>query len=395
MTSQLVRHGLAAMAFFAVAAGSAGAQTATPIKIGLVFSYSGGDNVEQGKEVDAAIAAFQKEHGDTIAGRKVVLIRRDDTGLAPETARRLAQELIVQDKIDLLIGTSYTPNAMATAAVSTQAKMPYLIINSGTSGIMAKAPYTARFGFTTAQVTSAFGTWAAKTQGNTAYLVFQDYGPGIDAKNTFENAFSAAGGTVLGESGIPVDNKDFTAYIQRAKEAKPKILYVFLSGTGGGIEFLKEIKSSGIEKAGTKVLVHGALVNEAMLPSEGDEVLGVISTSDYTATHDSALNRQFVKDFKIAFGSDQPPSFMAVAAYDTIAAAYKVIDAQHGTVDPDKTMELIKGLSFESPRGPIAIDPTTRDIVLNAYFMRAQRRNGMLANYEFATIPMVKDPLEH
>jgi branched-chain amino acid transport system substrate-binding protein len=385
---------LVAVGLVAVVSSGVAAQSAGPIKIGLVFSYSGGDNVEQGKEVDAAIAAFQKTHGDTIAGRKVVLIKRDDTGLAPETARRLAQELIVQEKIDLLIGTSYTPNAIATAAVSTQAKMPYFIINSGTSGIIAKAPYAARFGFTTAQVTDAFGAWAAKTQGNTAYVVYQDYGPGIDAKTTFEKAFSAAGGTILGESGIPVDNKDFTAYIQRSKEARAKVLYVFLSGTGGGIEFLKEIKASGIERAGTKVLVHGALVNEAMLPAEGDEVLGVISTSDYTATHNSRLNRQFVKDFKAAFGSDQPPSFMAVAAYDTIAAAYKVIEAQHGVVDPDRTMELVKQLKFESPRGPIAIDPATRDIVLNAYFMRAERRDGKLANYEFATIPMVKDPNE-
>jgi branched-chain amino acid transport system substrate-binding protein len=385
---------LAAVAVASLATAAPALAQQGPVKIGIVFSFSGGDNVEQGKEFDAAIAAYQKEHGDSAGGRKIVLIKRDDTGIAPEIARRLTQELIVQDKVDLIVGTSYTPNAIAMSQVSTQAKVPFFIVNAATSGIMAKAPYTARFGFTQTQITDAFGRWAAKTQGNTAYALFQDYGPGIDAGTTFEKAFKDAGGTLLGEARIPVDNKDFTAYIQRAKDAKPKVLYAFINATGGGIEFLRAIKASGIEAAGTKILVNGALVNEAILPAEGDAAIGVISTSDYTSTHNSALNRTFVKDFKAAYGGDQNPSFIAVAAYDAIAAAYKVIDAQHGTLDPDKTMDVVKSMKFESPRGPIAIDPATRDIILNAYFMRAERRNGVLGNYEFSTTPMVKDPLE-
>ncbi len=394
MRQRLVRLALVVTALGSlVTAGTAYAQQA-PLKIGIVFSFSGGDNVEQGKEFDAAIAAYQKEHGDTAGGRKIVLVKRDDTGIAPEIARRLTQEEIVQDKVDLLVGTSYTPNAIAMAQVSTQAKVPFFIVNAATSGIMAKAPYTARLGFTQAQITDAFGRWAAKTQGNTMFALFQDYGPGIDAGTTFEKAFTAGGGTVLGEERIPVDNKDFTAYVQRAKDAKPKVLYAFINATGGGIEFLRAIKASGIEAAGTKVLVNGALVNEAILPAEGDAAVGIISTSDYTSTHDSALNRQFVKDFRAAYGGNQYPSFIAVAAYDAMAAAYKVIEAQHGSIDPDKTMEIVKMLKFESPRGPIAIDPATRDIILNAYFMRAERRNGLLGNYEFQTTPMVKDPLE-
>jgi branched-chain amino acid transport system substrate-binding protein len=394
MTGRIFRALLALLAIgSAVTAGTAIAQQG-PVKIGIVFSFSGGDNVEQGKEFDAAIAAYQKEHGDSAGGRKIVFVKRDDTGIAPEIARRLTQEEIVQDKVDLLLGTSYTPNAIAMSQVSTQAKVPFFIVNAATSGILARAPYTARFGFTQAQITDAFGRWAAKTQGDTVYALFQDYGPGIDAGTVFQKAFVAAGGKTLGEARIPVDNKDFTAYVQRAKDAKPKVLYAFVNATGGGIEFLRAIKASGIERAGTKVLVNGALVNEAILPAEGDSALGVISTSDYTSTHDSALNRQFVKDFKAAYGGDQNPSFIAVAAYDAIAAAYKVIDAQHGLVDPDKTMEIVKSMKFESPRGPIAIDPATRDIILNAYFMRTERRRGVLGNYEFQTTPMVKDPLE-
>jgi branched-chain amino acid transport system substrate-binding protein len=394
MMHRSVRSAAAFLALAALAVtGTASAQQG-PVKIGIVFSFSGGDNVEQGKEFDAAIAAYQKEHGDTAGGRKIVLIKRDDTGIAPEIARRLTQELIVQDKVDLIVGTSYTPNAIAMSQVSTQAKVPFFIVNAATSGIMAKAPYTARFGFTQTQITDAFGRWAAKTQGNTAYALFQDYGPGIDAGTTFEKAFKDAGGTLLGEARIPVDNKDFTAYIQRAKDAKPKVLYAFINATGGGIEFLRAIKSSGIDKT-TKILVNGALVNEAILPAEGDAAIGVISTSDYTSTHNSPLNKQFLRDFKAAYGGDQSPSFIAVAAYDAIAAAYKVIDAQKGAVDPDKTMEIVKTLKFESPRGPIAIDPATRDIILNAYFMKAERRGGVLGNYEFETTPMVRDPLEN
>jgi branched-chain amino acid transport system substrate-binding protein len=393
MTQRFIRSILALAAGASIAvAGPASAQQG-PIKIGIVFSFSGGDNVEQGKEFDAAIAAYQKEHGDSAGGRKIQLIRRDDTGIAPEIARRLTQELIVQDKVALIVGTSYTPNAIAMSQVSTQAKVPFFIVNAATSRIMAKAPYTARFGFTQAQITDAFGRWAAKTQGNTMYAIFQDYGPGIDAGAAFQKAFKEAGGTLLGEARVPLDNRDFTAYVQRAKDAKPKVLYAFINATGGGIEFLHAIKASGIEKT-TKVLVNGALVNEAILPAEGDNAIGIISTSDYTSTHDSALNRQFVKDFKAAHGGDEDPNFIAVAAYDAMAAAYKVIDAQKGTIDPDKTMELVKAMKFESPRGPIAIDPATRDIVLNAYFMRGERRKGKLGNYEFETTPMVKDPNE-
>ena len=370
------------------------AQSKAPITIGVVFSFSGGDNVEQGKEFDAAVAAYQREHGDAIDGHKILLVRKDDTGIAPEIAGRQMQELILQDHAALVVGTSYTPNALAMGGVSTRAKVPFFIVNASTSGIIAKFPYVARFGFTQAQITDAFGKWAAKTQGNTAYALFQDYGPGIDAGNTFEKAFKSAGGTILGEARIPVDNRDFTAYVQRAKDAKPKVLYAFVNATGGGIEFLKAIKASGIEKAGTKVLVNGALVNEAILPAEGDAAVGIISTSDYTSTHDSALNRQFVKDFRLTYGGDQYPSFIACAAYDAMAAAYKVIEAQHGTIDADKTMDIVKAMKFESPRGPIAIDPATRDIILNAYFMRTERRHGLLGNYEFETTPMVKDPNE-
>ena len=342
------------------------AQTQEPIKIGVVLSYSGGDNVILGKMADAAFAAYMKEHGDTIAGRKVVLIKRDDTGIAPETAARLAQELIVQDHIDLLIGASYTPNAIAMGKVSTQAKVPYFIVNAATSNIFKTNPYTARFGFTTGQISEPFAKWAFNFQhAKTAYAVFQDYGPGIDAGTTFEKTFTAAGGKVLGESRMPLDTKDFSAYIQKVKDAKPDVMFLFINATGGGVDFIKALKSAGI-----------------------------VTTFDYSAMHDSALNRTFIKDFKAAYGSDQLPTFEGVQAYDAIAAAYKVLIAQKGHIDPDKTMEIVKGMHFESPRGLIQIDPATRDIIQNVYFRKVERRNGVLGNYEFDRYLAVKDPNE-
>jgi branched-chain amino acid transport system substrate-binding protein len=383
---------VAAVALVLVGATVPVAAQQPPIKIGVVLSYSGGDNVMLGKQADAAFAAYMKEHGDTIAGRKVQIIKRDDGGIAPETAKRLAQELIVQDHVDMLIGASYTPNAIAMGSISTQAKVPYFIVNAATAGIMAKNPYVARFGFTTGQITAPFAKWAAKSGAKTAYAVFQDYGPGIDAGTTFEKSFEAAGGKMLGESRIPLGSQDFTAYIQKVKDAKPDVMFLFINASGGGISFLKAVKQMGLGT--TKLLATGDLVDEAILPTEGETAAGLITTFAYSAMHDSALNRQFVKDFKVAFGSDQLPTFEAVQAYDALAAAYKVLDAQKGTIDPDKTMDIVKGMKFESPRGPIQIDPATRDIIQNVYFRKVETRNGVLGNYEFETTPMAKDPTE-
>jgi len=388
------RSALAALAVLLVTASVPALAQPEPIKIGVVMSFSGGDDVELGKMASAGFAAYMKQHGDTIAGRKVELIKRDDTGIAPETAKRLAQELIVQDHVQLLIGASYTPNAIAVGSVSTQAKVPFFIVNAATSGIMAKNPYTARFAFTTAQITEPFAKFAYKGGAKTAFAVFQDYGPGIDAGTTFEKTFTAAGGKMLGESRIPVGTKDFTAYIQKVKDAKPDVMFLFLNASGGGVDFIKALKASGFDQTGIKFLATGDLVDEAILPTEGNTALGITTTFNYSAMHDSKMNRDFVKAFEAAYGSPQLPSFFAVQAYDALAAAYKVLEAQKGTIDADKTMAIVKGMKFESPRGPIEIDPTTRDIIQNVYFRKVERRNGVLGNYEFANTPMVKDPNE-
>jgi branched-chain amino acid transport system substrate-binding protein len=370
----------------------AGARAADPIKIGVLYSYTG-STATAGRTFDAALNLFTKEHGDTIAGRKVVLIRRDDTGIAPDTAKRLAQELIVQEHVDLLLGLTFTPNAIAVAGLSTQARKPLFIVNAATSGIIAKAPYAVRFGFTTAQTTVPLAQWAAKSGKKTAYTMFQDYGPGIDAGAAFAQAFTAAGGNVLGEVRIPIANADFTAYVQRVKDAKPDVMYVFLNAGGAAQALLKACKDAGFDRLGITVLASGDVVAENALPGLGDVADGLVTTMNYSAWHPSALNRAFVKGFQ-TFEPALLPDFGAVAAYDALNAAYRAIAAQNGAVDPDRTIELVRGMAFESPRGPIRVDPETRDLVQNVYIRKTQRRQGRLENVEFATIPMVKDPNE-
>jgi branched-chain amino acid transport system substrate-binding protein len=365
-----------------------------PLKIGIVYSYSGG-GATLGKTLDGAIDTWIALHGDTVAGRKVVFIKRDDTGIAPDVARRQAQELIVQEHVDILMGSALTPNAIAVAGVSTQAKVPLFIVNSATSNIIAKQPYSSRFGFTEAQATIPIAQWALRSGIKTAYVVFQDYGPGIDAGLTFEKTFTAGGGVILGESRVPVANQEYAAYIQRAKDTKPQALYVFLNNGGGSVAFLHGCKAAGYGRAGIKILAAGALVDEDYLPIIGDSADGLITSLNYSTDHDSALNRLFVKTFaKVTGNGPIVPDFGSVAAFDVMAAIYKVVAAQNGTVDPDKTMELVKGLKFESPRGPIAIDPATRDLIQNIYIRRTIKRHGSYVNVEFETVPMVKDPNE-
>jgi branched-chain amino acid transport system substrate-binding protein len=363
-----------------------------PLKIGFIASYSG-DSAQQGRVLDNAVAAFFKTHGTTVAGREIQLIKRDDTGIAPDVSRRLAQELIVQEKVDFLMGVVYTPNAIAVAGVSTQAKVPFFLVNASTSNIIAKAPYTTRYGMTTPQVTLPLVQWALKSGFKTAYAVYQDYGPGLDAGRAFSEAFTAGGGKMLGEVRVPITNADYNAYLQRVKDAKPDVMFVFDNATTGGPQCLKAYRDLGLDKAGIKIISLGALVDETNLPATGDAALGVISSFDYSTTHDSRTNRDFVKAYR-DIDPKGDPDFVAVAAWDALTAAYKVIAAQNGKVDPEKTMALLKGMSFESPRGPIMIDPDTRDIVQNVYLRRTEKKNGKLVNTEFATIPMVRDPYE-
>jgi branched-chain amino acid transport system substrate-binding protein len=397
MDSRLRKAALiaAAAALALVPFTSAGAQQQGVIKVGIVFSYTGTASA-LGKLFDAAITSYQQQYGTTVAGKRIELIKRDDGGANPENVRRLMQELIVQENVDVLAGIAYTPNAVAAGELASQAKKPLLIVNAATSGIIAKSPYAVRFGFTTPQVTEPIAHWAIRNNLKTAYIIYQDYGPGVDARATFKRVFQAQGGTIVGESPVALGNTDlsFAAQIQRAREAKPQALFVWINSTSGGPQFLKSYKEAGLDKLGIKLIATGDLVDEMDLQAAGDAAIGVVSSSHYSAAHPSKLNDNFKRAFATAGAGSTHPDALDVAAYDVMAAIYKLVALQKGTIDPAKTMELLKGMKFESPRGPIMIDPVTRDIVQNVYIRRTERKNGILVNTELETIPMVKDPIE-
>jgi branched-chain amino acid transport system substrate-binding protein len=378
-----------------------GAQTSVPagglppLKIGLIMSFTGGTTWSP-KQSPASINAWMRLHGDTVAGRKVVVITRDDTGIAPEVARRQAQELIVQEHVDVLVGTNLTPNSIAVAQVSTQAKKPFIIVNSATSNVMKDAPYTARAGFTTQAIVPPLAVYAAKNYGKTAFSIYQDYGPGIDAAKAFEKAFTESGGTLIGQATIPVNSREFSAYIQRVRDAKPAILFVFLNASGGGSELLKEIQTAGIIKGGIKVVATGDIVDEYILPTINNPPLGLVTTFTYSRMHPSAANKQFIAAYHAVQGDNDGPDFTAVQEFDALHIVYAAADALHGDFsDPDKVMGVVRGMKFESPRGPFAIDASTRDAVQNVYLRRLETVNGQLENVEFETVPGVRDPTEN
>jgi branched-chain amino acid transport system substrate-binding protein len=367
---------------------SAAVAQQAPLRIGLVYCFSGPFAVA-GAQVDAAINLFMKRHGDVVAGRKVEIVRRDTTGPAPDVARRLAGELVTREKVDILTGIDFTPNAVAIAAVSTEAKIPVFSMNAGSSVFLPKAPYGARFSFSVPQLAVPLASWAASNGIKSVYSLVADYSPGLDGEKAFQGEFKRAGGQIVGSVRVPLNNPDFGSYLQRIKEAKPDAVFVFLPSGGGDLPvlFLKAFNEAGLAASGIKIIGTGE-TDELSIDALGEAALGMVTASHYSAAHDSELNKAFVRDFEASTGGKQRVSFAAVAAYDTMAAIYKLAEAQGGRLDAEKTAELVKGFKLDSPRGPIEIDGS-RDIVQTIYIRRVERRNGRLENIEFSSIPNV------
>jgi len=359
-----------------------------PLKIGWLMSYTG-PGAAAGAASDAAIEVFFRKFGTTVAGRKIEIIKRDTTGPAPDVARRLAQELIVSEKVDFLAGMDYTPNTMAVAPLSTSAEVPLLVVNSATSGILAKHPFAVRFGFTTTEMAQQLALYAAKQKLKSVYTFVHEYEPGLDAEAMFVREYKAAGGRIAGSVRAPLKATDFSAYIQRIKDANPDGVFVFMAAGELPPIFLRQFKEAGLDPA--KIIGIGDITDETSLPAAGDAALGVVTAFHYTPTHDSAVNREFAQTFK-AVAPERPLGFIPVVAYDVLRAIYTVVDAQKGDLNPERTIELLKRITFESPRGPISIDPSTREIVQNVYLRKVEKRDGQMINSEFASISDVKDP---
>jgi branched-chain amino acid transport system substrate-binding protein len=363
---------------------------ADPIKIGLVAEFSG-PFAAYGRQIRDGMKAYLKEHGDTVAGRKIEIVERDTTGPAPEVAKRLAQDLITTEKVDFLAGFGLTPNALAVAPLATQAKTPMVIMNAASSVITSKSPYVVRVSMTLPQVTAPMAQWAAKNGIQKVYTLVSDYAPGLDAEAAFTKTFTAQGGQVVGSARVPLKNPDFAPFVQRAKDAHPQAVFIFVPAGEQGIAFVKAFTERGLREAGIKLIGPGDVVDDDVLEAMGDATLGIITTHHYSAAHESTANAEFKKAYQTANGSSRP-NFMAVAGHDGMAAICQVAGKLKGKLDPDKVMAALKGLALQSPRGQIHIDPETRDIVQTVYVRRVERVKGGLYNVEFDKFPDVKDP---
>jgi len=356
-------------------------------KIGLIVPMTGGQ-ASTGKQIDNAIKLYMKQHGDTVAGKKIEVILKDD-GALPDKTKTAAQELIVNEKVNVIAGFGVTPAALAAAPLATQGKIPEVVMAAGTSIITEKSPYIVRTSFTLPQSSTIIGDWAVKNGIKKVATLTSDYAPGNDALASFKEHFTAGGGEIVEEVKVPLANPDFAPFLQRMKDAKPDAVFVFVPAGQGG-NFMKQYAERGLDKAGIKVIGPGDVMDDDLLNGMGDAALGAVTAHIYSAAHPSQMNKDFVAAYKKEF--NQRPGFMAVGGYDGIHLIYAALQKTGGNADGDKLVEAMKGMAWESPRGPISIDPETRDIVQNVYVRKVEKVDGELYNVEFETFKDVKDP---
>jgi branched-chain amino acid transport system substrate-binding protein len=378
----------AASAAAAMLALSGAASAQETIKIGLILPMTG-PFASTGRQIEAAAKLYMQQKGDTVAGKKIQLIVKDDTGTADVT-KRLAQELIVNDKIAVMAGFGLTPLALAPAPLATQAKVPAVVMAAATATITEASPYIVRTSFTLPQATVPMAEWAAQNGIKKVATLVSDYGPGIDAEKAFTSAFTAKGGQVE-NLRVPLANPDFSPFLQKVADAKPDALFVFVP-SGIGAQFMKQFVERGLDKSGIKLIGPGDVTDDDLLNNMGDVALGAITTQHYSAAHDSPENKAFVEAFKKA-NNGMRPNFMAVGGYDGMHLIYEGLKKTNGA-GGQALIDAMKGMSWTSPRGPVSIDPQTRDIIQNIYVRKVERKDGELYNVEFATIPNVKDPVK-
>ena len=369
----------------AAAAVPACAQEET-VKIGLIVPMTGGQ-ASTGKQIDNAVKLYMQQKGDSVAGKKIEIILRDD-GAVPDNTKRLAQELIVNDKVNFIAGFGVTPAALAAAPLATQAKVPEIVMAAGTSIITERSPYIVRTSFTLPQSSTIIGDWAIKNGIKKVATLTSDYAPGNDALASFKEHFVAGGGEIVEEVKVPLANPDFAPFLQRMKDSKPDAMFVFVPAGQGG-NFMKQYAERGLDKSGIKVIGPGDVMDDDLLNNMGDAALGAVTAHLYSAAHPSDTNKEFVAAYKKAFNNR--PGFMAVGGYDGIHLVYEALKKTGGDATGDKLIAAMKGMKWESPRGPISIDPETRDIVQNIYIRKVEKVDGELYNVEFATFEAVKD----
>ena len=385
-----LRIGFATLALAALASSSASAQGT--VKVGLINVLSG-QFADAGAQLDNGVKTYMKQHGDTVAGKKIEIIRKDVGGVAPDVAKRLAQELIVRDKVDILAGFLLTPNALAAGDVSAEAKKFMVVMNAATSIITNKSPYMIRTSVTLPQVAETFGTWAVQKAGiKKSYTMVTDYGPGHDFEGGFTRAFKEAGGEIVGSVRFPVANPDFSAFVQRAKDLNPESIMIFIPGGAQPAALGKAFAERGVDPNKIKLLGSGETTSEQALKSMGDASLGIITAWHYEYTDKNPKNVAFVKSFNDL--NKRNPDFFSIGGYDGMHVIYESLKKTGGKTDGDSLIAAAKGLKWDSPRGPMSIDPETRDVVQTIYIRKVEKVGGELVNVPFDKVENVKDPVK-
>jgi branched-chain amino acid transport system substrate-binding protein len=359
---------------------------AEPFKIGLILPMTG-PFASTGKQISAAAKLYMQRNGDTIAGRKVELIIKDDTGLAPETTKRIAQELVVQDKVNVLAGFGLTPLALAAAPVATEAKVPMIVMAAATAIIPTKSPMIVRTGFTLPQVTGPIADWAAKNKIKRVVTMVTDYGPGLDAEKTFHARFKAAGGEIVESVRTPLRNPDYAPFLQRAKDAKPDALFVFVP-SGEGLAVMKQFEDRGLKQAGIRLIGTGDVTDDDLLESMGAPAVGVITSFHYSAAHESPENKAYVDAFMKA-NNGMRPNFHSVGGYDGMHLIYEAVKKAGANATGEQLVEAMKGMKWTSPRGPLQIEAATRDAINTVYMREVKMVNGKPWNIEFDKVENV------
>jgi branched-chain amino acid transport system substrate-binding protein len=376
----------------ALVAGTAAAET---VKVGIILTYSG-PQASLGDQIDRGIKLYVKIHGKELPdGVTLELVRRDDTGPSPDVAKRIAQELITRDRVQFLAGVVWTPNANAIVPIVTESRTPFVIMNAAGVNTTVASPYIVRTSFTLWQSSYPMGQWAARQGMKRAYTAVTDFAPGHDAEAGFARGFAAGGGEIAGTVRIPLQSPDFVPFVQRIKDAKPEVLFVFIPSGKQATAIIKAYGDLGLREAGVTLVGTHDLTTEEELGNMGEVPLGVITAGSYSDFGDRPANKAFVEAWHAEYGGESRPNFMAVGGWDGMAAIFAAIKAQSGRIDPERTMQILSAWQNpDSPRGPIAIDPRTRDIVQNEYIRRVEKRGNVLANIEIETIPNVKDPFK-
>lgn len=380
-----MRHLISVVAAgWAAFAAAGAAQAQGPVKVGLIMPFSG-QFADAATQMDNAIRLWVKLNGDTIAGRKVEFIRKDTGGIAPDVAKRLAQELVVRDNVDILAGFVLTPNAMAAGDVSQQTKKFMVVMNAATSIITTKSDFMVRTSLTTPQLNGPLGTWAVQKAGvKKLYSMVSDFGPGLDAERAFVDAFKAAGGDVVGQVKFPVANPDFSAFVQRAKDLNPEAIYVWVPGGAQPGAIGKALAERGIDAKKTKVLGQLELTDPGAIKAMGPAAEGVIVASHYDAHHVSEANKKFVSAFQADYKRD--PDYFSIGGWDGMHLIAEVLKKTGGKTDGEAMIAAARGMKWESPRGVISIDPETRDIIQNVYIRQVQKIGDELKNVQIDVI---------